>query len=35
VARLAEVGPITVTKIESKGARNRRVSIGLLTDTPD
>lgn len=29
VARLGEIGPITITKIESKGARNRRVNIAL------
>ncbi len=29
VAHLAEIGPIAITKIESKGARNRRVSIAL------
>jgi misacylated tRNA(Ala) deacylase len=33
VARLSEIGPIAVAKIESKGARNRRVSI-VLTDGP-
>jgi len=29
VDNTAEVGPVTVTKIESKGARNRRVSVAL------
>ncbi|HEY1723623.1 MAG TPA: alanyl-tRNA editing protein [Magnetospirillaceae bacterium] len=32
VAHLAEIGPVTIVKIESKGARNRRVSI-TLADT--
>jgi misacylated tRNA(Ala) deacylase len=29
VRNTAEIGPVTVTKIENKGARNRRVSIAL------
>jgi misacylated tRNA(Ala) deacylase len=29
VARTREIGPVKVTKIESKGARNRRVAIAL------
>ncbi len=29
VRNTSEIGPVTVTKIESKGARNRRVSVAL------
>lgn len=29
VSNIAEIGPVEVTKIESKGARNRRISIAL------
>jgi misacylated tRNA(Ala) deacylase len=29
VANIAEIGPILVTKIESKGKQNRRVSIAF------
>ncbi|MEL0011870.1 MAG: alanyl-tRNA editing protein, partial [Alphaproteobacteria bacterium] len=29
VARTGEIGPVTVTKIESKGRQNRRVAIEL------
>ena len=29
VARVGEIGRITVAKVESKGARNRRVAITL------
>ena len=29
VANIAEIGPVVVTKIESKGRQNRRVSVAL------
>ncbi|MBT3400793.1 MAG: alanyl-tRNA editing protein, partial [Rhodospirillaceae bacterium] len=29
VANTSEIGPVTVTKIESKGRQNRRVAISL------
>ena len=31
VARTGEIGPVAVAKIESKGARNRRVNVVLLS----
>jgi len=34
VRRTVEIGPIEVTRIESKGKRNRRISVALLDDTP-
>lgn len=30
VANIAEIGPVAVTKIESKGRQNRRVSVALV-----
>ena len=29
VARTGEIGPVTITKIEKKGARNRRVRVAF------
>jgi len=34
VANTAEIGPVVVTKIENKGARNRRVSIAFAEGRP-
>ncbi len=34
VANTAEIGPVAVTKIENKGARNRRVSIAFAKGRP-